>query len=699
METRAERFKQDCLSDIDFFASNPVAPLFIAPEDGPIAKVELRRVQKRIAHIVNRQWYTKGCLRIILCKARRIGSTTFFCMDAFRQAALKPNTNVVIGAQLDDMAERIHERNHIFYANYPPSLRPERAGRSRSFKEPMDFRRHVTEEELMAWERGGPKPDHGLNSSISIFTERTPLARTGATIQYLLLSEFAKYRNQSTIIKEMFPTVRRGTGAIVIDTTAEGRGDSYSRLWEEAVAGRSEFEPVFVSWLDDDQQCHQVPEAYQVEQFYHWMACVQREDAGGIEKYSNNLNLNEDESLLLRDFIVPRWAKSSMEEQDRLHPMGWICWRRWAIQDRCDGKVQIFRNQYPTHWREAFLSSAITIFDMGQIAAQSDRISTEKPPERGELIEISGRRALDVDQQAMMAQVSHTRMQVNSGMFSFVKESFGPLRIYEHPVAGEEYIISSDYAEGVSDNCDYNTIHVYRRGDKLEQVAHFREKCYPEECASEALALGAYYNMAWQIPEVNSCGAAALALFRTCYPVHRIFRRKVADNARKFSPSDLMGWKMTGRSKAEAVGGATTYWKQGLCIIRNKNTLRELEVFVKKSSRMLPEAMEGTDPITGERYHDDEVTAFVLAIFANRQLPFKGRSVVERESKEKRECAHPVIAGAKCLKCRKEFPEAKEEPLTFEALRKMVKARNSQAGNRRESAIANFWTGGWGAIR
>ena len=198
---------------------------------------------------------------------------------------------------------------------------------------------------------------------------------------------------------------------------------------------------------------------------------------------------------------------------------------------------------------------------------------------------------------------------------------------------------------------------------------------------------------------MNSCGAAALALFRTCYPVHRIFRRKVADNARKFSPSDLMGWKMTGRSKAEAVGGATTYWKQGLCIVRNKNTLRELEVFVKKSTRMLPEAMEGTDPITGERYHDDEVTAFVLAIFASRQLPFRGRMLVDAAAQEERECLHAVIAGAKCLKCRKEFPEAKEEPLTFEALRKMVKTRQGQSGNRRHAAMSDFWTGGWDAIR
>mgnify|MGYP005814469507 CR=1 FL=1 len=693
---RLQRFRSDCLADISFFLENPVAPMFIAPEKGEISPINLRRVQKRLARIVNRQWFNQGYLRIIECKARRIGSTTFFCGDAYRRATLVPNTNVVIGAQLDDMAEEIHRRNHIFWAHYPQQLRPDRWGSSKSFKESMELRRDVGDDEMADWEATGVKPDTGLHSSISIFTERTPLARTGATIQYLLLSEFAKYRNQSTIIKEMFPTVRRGTGAIVIDTTAEGRGDSYSRLWEEAIAGRSEFEPVFIGWLDDDQQCHQQPTKEHVEDFGHWRRCILREDLGGMARYQKKMGLDEDEVDLLEDFIIPMWGKSSPEEQALLHPMGWIEWRRWAIADRCDGKVQVFRNQYPTHWREAFISSAITIFDMAQISKQSDRIALEPPPERGELVSrVGSRRALDVDPEVMMAQVDRSRKPVSPNDFIFVPESFGPVYIHEHPIEGEEYVVTSDYAEGVSDNCDYNTIHVYKRTDILEQVAWFREKCYPEEAASEAIALGAYYRMGWQVPEVNSCGAAALALFRTCYPATSIFRRKAADNVKKSAPSDLMGWRMTGRSKAEAVSAATTYWKQGLCIVHSPNTLRELEVFVKKSSRMLPEAMNGTDPVTGESYHDDDVTCLVLAIFAGRQLPYKGKWVdPAKKEEEARKCSHWAVAGGKCIKCREEIAAAKEEPLTLETLRSMVKQHTSQkVGQIRQNEMLRFWIG------
>lgn len=685
MATKVEKFQSDCLADISFYAENPIAPLYIAPESGPIAKVSLRRVQHRLAEVVNRQWFTNGCLRVILCKARRIGATTFFCMDAYRQASLKENTNVVIGAQLDDMAERIHERNHIFHANYPPGLRPFRHGKSRSFKEPMEFRRDVPDVELAAWEAGGPRPDMGLNSSVSIFTERTPLARTGATIQYLLLSEFAKYRNQGTIIKEMFPTVRRGTGAIVIDTTAEGRGDSYSRLWEEAVAGRSEFEPVFISWLDDDQQCHQRPMKTSVDNFHPWVECVRRDDHAGIRKYSSLLNLDEEEDALLRDHIIPRWNGMGDEERGLLHPMGFVEWRRWAIRDRCDGRVAVFKNQYPTHWREAFLSSSITIFDMSQIGFQHDRIiENNEVAARGELIEVGGRSGMEVDPEAMMAQVNRQIMTVKSSMFSFSESAHGPVHVYEPPEPDSEYIISSDYAEGLSDNCDYNVIHVYKRGDSLEQVAWFHEKCYPEECASEAIALGAWYNMAWQIPEVNSCGAAALALMRTCYPVDRIYRRRPPDNAKTLTPSSLLGWKMTGRSKAEAVGNATTMFKQGRVVLRSERTLRELGAFVKKSKRMLPEAMDGTDPVTGESYHDDEVVVMVLAIHASRQLPWRGTPTQSARKMEMLNCSHVEVSDCMCVKCGERFPELAETKMTFDSLRKVVKDSTEEKRRRNE---------------
>ena len=267
--------------------------------------------------------------------------------------------------------------------------------------------------------------------------------------------------------------------------------------------------------------------------------------------------------------------------------------------------------------------------------------------------------------------------------------------VYERPDPNEEYIVTSDYAEGVGENCDYNVIHVYKRGDALEQVAWFRAKCYPEECASEAVALGAWYNMAWQVPEVNSCGAAALAIMRTCYPLDRIFRRRAPDKMKNIQPTDLLGWRMTGRSKSEAVSSATTYFKQGRCILHSPATIRELEVYVKKSQRALPEAMDGTDPVTGEPYHDDEATVMVLAIHANRQLPWRGGWFDSEESRKLSECRHLDVQECVCQNCGKVFEELKKQQLTFGKLRSIVKSSGSHAGAGRGSELLEFWTGGF----
>ena len=147
---------------------------------------------------------------------------------------------------------------------------------------------------------------------------------------------------------------------------------------------------------------------------------------------------------------------------------------------------------------------------------------------------------------------------------------------------------------------------------------------------------------------------------------------------------------MTGRSKAEAVSSATAFFKQGMCIVKNQNTLRELEVFVKKSSRMLPEAMDGTDPITGERYHDDEVTCLMLGIYASRQLPYMGKSMYQ-PVEEKKECPHAMVAGGICIKCRKKVKQAESKPLTFEELRATVKANGKKSSSYQSNAMLSFW--------
>ena len=107
---------------------------------------------------------------------------------------------------------------------------------------------------------------------------------------------------------------------------------------------------------------------------------------------------------------------------------------------------------------------------------------------------------------------------------------------------------------------------------------------------------------------------------------------------------------------------------------------------------MLPEAMSGTDPVTGERYFDDEVTCVVLGIFGHRQLPYKMYVVPGTQRTGGGECLHLIVAGGICMKCRTPIKIPGDEPLTFDKLRSMVKKRTIDGNKGNKSAGLKFWT-------
>ena len=104
--------------------------------------------------------------------------------------------------------------------------------------------------------------------------------------------------------------------------------------------------------------------------------------------------------------------------------------------------------------------------------------------------------------------------------------------------------------------------------------------------------------------------------------------------------------------------------------------------------------MDGTDPITGERYHDDEVICMVLAIYGNRQLPYRNRLNIDEEQGE-RKCPHVVVAGGRCLRCRESIPQAQPEELTFDKLRSMVRNNTKPKHAGKQNDVLRFWMGEW----
>lgn len=77
----------------------------------------------------------------------------------------------------------------------------------------------------------------------------------------------------------------------------------------------------------------------------------------------------------------------------------------------------------------------------------------------------------------------------------------GATWVWEEPVAGEQYVIGADSAEGTPGG-NYSVATVRRRRTSA-QVARFRAKCKPKEFARIIAELGRLYNLALAAPERN----------------------------------------------------------------------------------------------------------------------------------------------------------------------------------------------------
>jgi hypothetical protein len=182
------------------------------------------------------------------------------------------------------------------------------------------------------------------DSLYSIATAKTVEGARGLTVTALHLSEAAFYEQSQDAFTALISTVAyRPDTMILIESTANGKvgpGETFYEYWVEAVEGKNQFTPIFISWMMDP---------------------VSRMDAEVNNVLSSNLDAEEQELVEVHgaDF-----------EQ--------ISWRRWAIPNRCQGYVDKFHQEYPTTPEEAFVSTGDPAFLPGEMKAAESTLRKPK---------------------------------------------------------------------------------------------------------------------------------------------------------------------------------------------------------------------------------------------------------------------------------------------------------------------------------
>ena len=272
-------------------------------EGGQLVKFKLNNEQNIMMNHIEFCIANDIPIRIIVLKARQIGSTTFFAALGFWKAAMNKNMHYGIVAHRMDSAYSIFEKTKVFYNNLPKEMKPSTTQFS---SDGITFDK---------------KNGKGIGSKISFATVSEGVYR-GQTIQFLHLSEKAFWEGDVQAIENSLnPTVSNSAGTIVvIESTAKGY-NHFKDEWDRAVRGESDYTPFFFGWQDHAEYRMALP---------------------------NNFELTEKEAKL----------KERLKLTDEQ-----IYWRRHKIQNDYKGDETWFMQEYPATPEEAFVAAGAGVFD------------------------------------------------------------------------------------------------------------------------------------------------------------------------------------------------------------------------------------------------------------------------------------------------------------------------------------------------
>ncbi len=280
----------------------------IRDKRGRVIPLRLNAPQLKLYRALAAQYRDGRPMRAIVLKARQMGFSTLAQGILFKRTLTRRGVRSGIIAHRDEAAAHLYEMSKLMLERLPDALRPAVAANNAR--------------ELAFSGAGG-----GLGGSIRVMTAGGAGIGRSDTFQNLHISELAFWPGDKrlTLAGAMQAVPDRPDTMVIIESTANGF-DEFKRMWDRAVAGESEFVPVFCAW-------------WELEEY-------RREPEPGAQ-------WTDEERALCARYGLDDWQ---------------LAWRRWCIENNCAGDLDLFRQEYPACPEEAFLSTGACVFDKARIA-------------------------------------------------------------------------------------------------------------------------------------------------------------------------------------------------------------------------------------------------------------------------------------------------------------------------------------------
>ena len=352
--------------------------LYIRTKDQKLVPLKMKPAQRKLYDIMEAERAAGKPVRIVILKARQLGFSTVIEGLFFHDTATREQVRTLIIAHSSDATAQLFNMNKLFFDMLPQLLQPMRKN--------SNAREIVFENPEKDAVKKAKRP--GLRSAIRCVTAGSEGAGRGSTLTNVHASEAAFWGNMKETLDGLLSAVPDDPNtAVIIESTPNGFNE-FKDFWDDAVAGRNAFLPLFFPWHEEPGYRKPVP-------------------SGTV------------------------WTKEELELQE-VYGLDdeQLAWRRWCIRNNLGGDAVKFRQEYPSCPEEAFLMSGNPFFDNEQILLQIQRAA--EPIRRGRFLYDAGDGGKPIN-------------------IRWEDDAKGEICIWEEPQRGFPYVLGGDTAGDGSD--------------------------------------------------------------------------------------------------------------------------------------------------------------------------------------------------------------------------------------------------------
>ena len=228
MAGQLELTRQKLKDDFEFYSRNC---LRVRSKSGDIKPLQLNKAQRFIHDCIEEQRRKTGRVRAIILKGRQQGVSTYVEGRYYWQTTHRKGVRAFILTHEADSTSALFEMVERYHEEAPAFVKPV-TGASNA-------------RELIFSK---------LDSGYKVGTAGNKSVGRGTTIQYFHGSEVAYWPNAAEHAKGILQAIPDEPDTeIILESTANGVGNYFYQQWQQAEAGTSPFQAIFVPWYWQDE--------------------------------------------------------------------------------------------------------------------------------------------------------------------------------------------------------------------------------------------------------------------------------------------------------------------------------------------------------------------------------------------------------------------------------------------------------------